>query len=193
MRSNQCPRSSQQDVVRPAPAWGSGLGVAAPSLGWREEAFLSKAAWQPLTQGVAVTAPLASCPPHPQSLRREETPGSGGFLWRRHAPWPLPLDTLVFFVTCFSFCFSSLLPFFRGHFHFRLAVSPHSTPIHPFCSATPPTNPPATLGSPVGTPRWLSGALAPPGSLLSLPGPQAPLPCDESKNINLGRCEEKRR
>ena len=65
MRSNQCPRSGHQDVVSPAPAWGSGLGVAALSLGWREEAFLSKAVWQPLTQGVAVTAPLVSCPPTP--------------------------------------------------------------------------------------------------------------------------------
>lgn len=66
VRSNQCPRSDQQDVVSPAPAWGSGLGVGAPSLGWREEAFLSKAAWQPLTQGVAVAAPLVSCPLPPE-------------------------------------------------------------------------------------------------------------------------------
>ena len=73
VRSNRCPRSGQQDVGSPAPAWGSGLGVAAPSLGWREEAFLSEAAWQPLTRGVAVTAPLASCPPPADSEKRGNT------------------------------------------------------------------------------------------------------------------------
>lgn len=144
-------QSGRQDVVSPASAWGSG------SLGWREEAFLSKAAWQPLTQGVAVDGAVGQRLPYPQSLRREETPGSGGFLWRRHAPWPLPLDTLVFFVTCFSFCFSSLLPFFRGHFHFRLAVSPQPTPTHPFYSAA--RHPPHPTLLPPRDPQWPQACL----------------------------------
>lgn len=67
-------------------------------------------------------------PSAPASLRREETPGCGGFLCRRRTPWPLPLDTLVFFVTCFSFCFSSLLPFFKVTFISVCQCLPHSTP-----------------------------------------------------------------
>lgn len=94
--------------------------------------------------------------PHPQSLRREEIPGCGGFLRRRRSPGPLPLDTLVFFVTCFSFCFSSLVPFFQGHFHFRLSVSP---PPHPHPSFLCPHFPPTALGSPESWPAeaWGSG------------------------------------
>lgn len=105
--------------------------------------------------------PTAPHPPRPPlSLRREETPGCGGFLCRRRTPRPLPLDTLVFFVTCFSFCFSSLVPFFHGHFHFRLSVSPPPHP-HPSFPLGPPL-PPTTLGSPVA---WPASASVPVGVL----------------------------
>lgn len=193
----------------------SGRGQSSPRLGFWARCCCSVSGLVggglPLQSCLAASDPrcrgdstVGQLPPYP--LRREETPGGGGFLWPRHAPWPLPLDTLVFFVTCFSFCFSSLLPFFRGHFHFRLAVSPHPTPTHPFYSAARrPPSPPATSGSPVAP--SLPGPLFPQGEhrggsqvpwapqalcLASL-GPRAPLLCDESKNINLRRCEEKRR
>lgn len=88
-------------------------------------------------------------PSAPASLRREETPGCGGFLCRRRTPWPLPLDTLVFFVTCFSFCFSSLLPFFKVTFISVCQCLPHSTPTV-LSSCRPTSTPSYHLGIPSG-------------------------------------------
>lgn len=104
----------------------------------------------PLARGDdEVTAQWVSWPPSPVAEKRGNT-RQWGIPLGRHAPRPLPLDTLVFFVTCFSFCFSSLVPFFRGHFHFRLSVSPHPTPTRPLGSAGCP--PPSSLGIPI--PQW---------------------------------------
>lgn len=132
----------------------------------------------PLARGDdEVTAQWVSWPPSPVAEKRGNT-RQWGIPLGRHAPRPLPLDTLVFFVTCFSFCFSSLVPFFRGHFHFRLSVSPHPTPTRPLGSAgCPPPLLPWDPHSTVASPRRLSdvrrreaGMAHPPGSLLGLSG-----------------------
>lgn len=111
------------------------------------------------------------------SLRREETPGCGGFLCKHRTPQPLPLDTLIFFVTCFSFCFSSLLPFFQGHFHFRLSVSspPHPHPSFVLSSPIPCLPPwdPQWPGLP--GPRFLTGV--PAGAGAGVRGGKGPVPC----------------
>lgn len=141
----------RQTAVGPAPSPGLSALCCAPSLSWQEEAFLTKATRLPLSQGEGTSddeGPRWSAGPHLRALRREEIPVCGGFLWRRRTPGPLPQDTLVFFVTCFSFCFSSLVPFFQGHFHFRLSVSPPPHP-HPSFLCRPPF-PSHNLGIPSG-------------------------------------------
>lgn len=125
---------------------------------WWEEAILTKTSRLPRAgarsgrwlRAVGQRPPLLS-------LRREETPGCGGFLCQRRTPQPLPLDTLIFFVTRFSFCFSSLVPFSQGHFHFRLSVSPRPTLTRPLCSIPP--FPSSRLGIPGGLaiPAWGPG------------------------------------
>ena len=64
-RSNRCPRAAGRIRSVQPPAWGSGLCVGAPSPGWREETFLTKASRLPLARGDEVIAQLVSWPPTP--------------------------------------------------------------------------------------------------------------------------------
>lgn len=61
-----------------------------------------------------------------QSSGGEETPVLGDSFCST-APLGHFLWTLSFSLLLVSFCFSSLIPFFQGHFHFPLSVSPRLT------------------------------------------------------------------
>lgn len=69
-----------------------------------------------------------------QSLRREEMPGCGGFLWRRRTPghflWTLSFSLSLAVVSAFLPSFL----FFKVTFISVSQCLPHPTPTHGFCA-----------------------------------------------------------